>query len=166
MGSRIVIVCVFVISFSIAHSVSAQNYWQVQEATAHTSRLLIGEVKDAVATFVVSFGKKNNCRSEIGLMLYASPGLGEHIKKGIAAEKMILNIDGIEFSDKSYFSKYSNGFEVTMYGSKEIIYLLRSSREVAVKISQETQSFSFPLHGSALSINQASKYCNDHYSIN
>jgi hypothetical protein len=120
-------------------------------------------VKDALATFVVSFGKKNNCRSEIGLMLYASPSLGEHIKKGIAAENMILNIDGIEFSDKTDFSKYSNGFEVTMYGSKEIMYLLRSSREVKVKLSKNGQYFNFPLHDAAVSIDQASKYCNDHY---
>lgn len=139
--------------------VLAQSYWQVYETTAYITEIFPEAKNNAMATFIVAFKKNDNCKVEIGLMCTNGRDPGNPNKRSRTKENMSLEVGMYRFSGKTTFTKYDNGFEVTMLGNNEIINMLKSSSSAILRATNSSQGIRFPLERAETSINSAMQNC-------
>jgi hypothetical protein len=164
------IICTLLMLVSpiLVEEVSAQSYWktgQYANGSSASITLVFPDSRDrATAVLIVAFDKLNSCRSEIGMIFGKGLEVGDPIGKlHRTKENMVIEVGGRIFSEKTYITKYTTGFETTMLGNENILNALKSSRNATLKVTKRSQGFSFPLDGAEAAINQAHKECSASY---
>lgn len=137
----------------------AKSSWQVFSSTASTTIEIAGPKQNVFAAFVVSFGMKNQCKNEIGLMLSTSLDPGSFVSRAVFSGGISVDIDGEKYSSKSVLTKYTNGYEITMYGNDNVVNKIKSSKTATITIAEGARSFQFPLEGGRQALNEAYANC-------
>ncbi len=142
----------------------AATYWKVQEATAQMPFTIKGEKELVLCDFVVALFSNSKCQSKVGLIIFKShdadhdTDLGDFVGSK-PTENMVLDLDGVKYSGKTYLFSYTNAFEIIMHGTPEILNKIKDSKSATISISEGGTSFKFPLEGANAAINKASQNC-------